>query len=362
MHFISGIQSGGVEQMLINYTKCMNEKFDINQIIVYQHDPNKVCLNKFVDAKDKCLRISDKRKHPVKNIIDTFRIIKKEKPDIIHAHMNLLNFIPLLCGLLCGVKVRISHSHIANKNINSTVEEKVFKYLNILFSNLFLSCGYNAGKYMYGDRNFTIVHNSIDIDRFIYSENKRNQTRKKLGLKDDETLVTNVGRLTAQKNQIFLIKVMRRVVHENNKVKLFIFGNGELKDQILSLIKESNLQNNIFIHEPVNNIEEYYDASDIFVLPSLYEGFPVSLVEAQVSGLTSIVSNSIDRTSKINDSVEFLSNDDEDEWANEIIHATGQGRKVKINKFKGFNINNSYKDLYEIYTKALTNINKSERG
>ena len=346
--------------MLINYTKSMNEQFDISQIVVYQHDPNEFCLNKFIDAEDKCVRISNKRKHPIKNIIDTFRVIKSEKPDVIHAHMSLLNFIPLLCGFLCNVKVRISHSHIANKNINSTAAEKVFKFLNILFSNYLLACGYNAGKYMYGDRDFTIIYNSIDINRFIYNENKRKKIREKIDLKDDETLLINVGRLTDQKNQLFLLKVMKKVICFNDKIKLIIFGNGELKEQISSGIKRNNLQNNVFLHEPVNNIEEYYDAADIFTLPSLYEGFPVSLIEAQVSGLKSIVSNTIDKTSKINDSVEFLSYNAEDEWVNEILSATNQNRKVKINKFKNFNINNSYEDLYTLYTRAL-NENKTER-
>lgn len=361
MHFVSGIQSGGVEQMLINYTKCMNEQFDISQIVVYQHNPNEVCLNKFIEAKDKCVRISDKRKHPIKNIIDTFRIIKSEKPDVIHAHMNLLNFIPLLCGFLCNVKVRISHSHIANKNINSTSAEKVFKFLNILFSNSLLACGYNAGKYMYGNKDFTIIYNSIDINRFIYNENKRKKIREKIDLKDDETLLVNVGRLTDQKNQFFLLKVMKKVIYFNDKIKLIIFGNGELKEKLINGIKNNDLQNNVFIHEPVNNIDEYYDASDIFTLPSLYEGFPVSLIEAQVSGLNSIVSKSIDKTSRINNSVEFINNNDEDEWVNEILSLKNRNRNVRIEKFKKFDINNSYKDLYALYTRAL-NENKTERG
>ena len=117
LQFVSGINSGGVEQFLINYSSILNEKSDVSQVIAYQHDPDEGCYKKLVDANNKCVRIHNKKKHPIKNIVDTFRLIKNEKPDIIHANMNLLNFIPLFCGFVCGVKVRISHSHIANRNI-----------------------------------------------------------------------------------------------------------------------------------------------------------------------------------------------------------------------------------------------------
>lgn len=356
MHFVSGIKSGGVEQMLINYTEPMNRKYHLEEIIVYQHEPNRVCLKKLLDAKNKCIRISDKNHNPIKNISDTFRIIKKEKPDIIHAHMNLLNFIPLFCGLVCGVKVRISHSHIANKNIKFSIAEKLFKKLNLLFSNELLSCGYKAGKYMYGNRRFEIVYNSIDIDKFIFNDSKRKVVRKKLGITDQDILIGNVGRLTEQKNQKFLIEIMRELVPSNNKFKLIIFGSGELKKELSDYINLSNLEDNIKIHNPVNNIEEYYDAMDVFLLPSLYEGFPVSLVEAQANGLSSLVSNTIDKTSAITDKVEFLSISSKKDWVDGIINLQKESRKININEFINFDIKYSYKSLANLYIKLASNV------
>lgn len=354
MHFVSGIKSGGVEQMLINYTNPMNRRYHLQEIIVYQHEPNKVCLKKLLDAKNKCVRISDKKHNPIKNISDTFRIIKREKPDIIHTHMNLLNFIPLFCGFVCGVKIRISHSHIAHKNIKFSIAEKLFKKLNLLFANELLSCGYKAGKYMYGNRKFKIVYNSIDIDNFIFNDIKREVVRNKLGITDQDVLIGNVGRLTEQKNQKFLIEIMRKLVPSNNKFKLIIFGSGELKKELSDYINLSNLEDNIKIHEPVNNIEEYYDAMDVFVLPSLYEGFPVSLIEAQVSGLSALVSNTIDTTSKINNNVQFLSIKDINVWINTLKNISNQNRKVNNAGFENFEIKNSYSILYNIYVDLLT--------
>lgn len=353
MHFISGVRSGGVEQMLINYTRLMNEKFNTNQIIVYQHKPNIVCLNKFIDAGDRCIRISDKRIHPIKNIVDTISIIKREKPDIIHAHMSLVNFLPLLCGLLCGIKIRISHSHIANKNIKSSFEEKVFKMLNILFANKLLACGYKAGKYMYGKRKFKVIHNSVNIDEFKFNDEKRKEIRSLLGVNENEILIGNVGRLTEQKNQLFLIEVMKKVTSFNHNFKLIILGSGSLKEQLDDKIHKNNLEDNIVVHDAVKNISDYYSAMDIFALPSLFEGFPVSLVEAQVSGLNSIVSSVIDKTAKLNDNVKFLDYGDSELWKQLILKKDFHSRNVDLRKFNEFNINHSYKKLYNIYKKEI---------
>jgi glycosyltransferase involved in cell wall biosynthesis len=354
MHFISGIQSGGVEQMLINYTSKINEQFNTNQVIVFQHDPNKVCYDKLVNAGNKCIRISNKRTHPLRNVADTIRVIKDEQPDIIHTHMNLLNFIPLFCALLCGVKVRICHSHIANRNIKSKVMENFFKFLNVFFATNLLACGSKAGKYMYGNKKFDIIYNSIDLDNFKFDSSKKDIVRKELGLSKHDQLLGNVGRLTEQKNQKFLLKVMKEIVKKRSDIKLIILGNGELNDDIKNEMKKQNLQNNVILHEPVNNINDYYDAMDIFLLPSLYEGFPVSLVEAQASGVCSIVSETIDCTAKINNNVYFLPNNDVNKWSDAILnHVNNNRTNVNMSDFNDFDISHSYKFLYDIYQKSL---------
>lgn len=342
--------------MLINYTDLMNEKFNTKNVIVYQHEADSVCLDKFLHVGDKCIRISSKRSHPIRNIIDSIKVIHKEKPDILHAHIGFLNFIPLICAFLCGIKVRISHSHVSNDNTNTNIEEKtikVFKIINILFSNKLLACGYSSGKCMYGNKKFKVVYNSVNIDKFIFDNRSRIKIRKELKLNDDDILIGNVGRFTDQKNQLFLLDVMKNLVHLNSKFKLIILGNGELKKTITNKVIEYQLEDNVLIHDPVGNIEEYYDAMDAFALPSLYEGFPVSLVEAQVSGLTSFVSDTIDPTSKINDDVFFLDNGDVNQWVQSILTKVEKKRKVNIDKFERFNISTSYIKLYDIYKKLI---------
>lgn len=355
MHFISGIQSGGVEQMLINYTSEINHNFDdIEQFIVYQHDPDAVCYRKIIRSGNKCFKISDKKKKPISNLIDTFQLIKKLKPDIVHAHMNLLNFIPLFFALILGVKVRICHSHIAHNNINSKILEIIFKKLNILFSNSLFACGQKAGEYMFGKRNFEVIYNSIEIEKFKFNYLARKKIRRELGLSDDEVLLGNIGRLTEQKNQIFLLRILQNLSSLKKKYKLIILGEGILKKTLLDYVDRLELNDYVIVHTPVGNINDFYAAMDVFVLPSLYEGFPVSIIEAQVSGLPCIVSDEIDNTTRENTNVYFESLLDEQYWINRLqsldIHAS---RYIELCKFNRYNVKISYYYLYKLYRNLL---------
>lgn len=335
-----------MEQFLINYTSLINQKYNVNQVIVYQHNADITCLKNLENSGNRCVRIHNKRTHPIKNLVDTFTIIKKEHPDVVHTHMSLLNFIPLFIAFLLGIKLRISHSHIASDNINSSILAKIFKILTILFSNKLLACGLNAGKYMYGNHKFSIIYNSINLNNFLFNQKRRQNIRTKLNINDNDILIGNVGRLTEQKNQIFLIDLMKELA--SNNCKLIILGNGELKNSLINEIYNNGLNETIILHDSVKNISDYYDAMDVFVLPSFYEGFPLSLVEAQVSGLKCVVSDFVDKTSKINDNVKFLPLKMK-LWKNYILKFKNSERIVNVSEFSEFDVNNTYKNLYKIY-------------
>lgn len=180
IHFVSGIGNDGVAQYLINYTRLMNQNYPIDETIVYQHQANPVKLKLEEDIGNKTVRIPFKSKHPLKNLIATYKIIHKEKPDIVEAHMNLVNFFPLFIAWLCRVPVRISHSHIAQdiNNINPHLAP-LFKKVCILFSNELVACGEAAGEYMYGDKKFHIIYNAIDLKKYSYNLTSREEIIKR---------------------------------------------------------------------------------------------------------------------------------------------------------------------------------------
>lgn len=232
MHFVSGIGNDGVTQFLTNYTSRLNKKNNVSEIIVYQHKPNVTKLKLEQSIGNKTYRVPFKAKHPIKNLFATYRLIKKEKPDIVEAHMNLVNFFPLSVAWFCRVPVRISHSHIAQDidNINPKLST-LFKKLCIIFSTNLVACGENAGKYMYGNRNFHIVYNAINLDKYKFDNQARNEIRNKYHISDHTLVLGKIGRIVKQKNDKFLIDIFSDYLKKNSDAVLFIIGNGTPEDE-----------------------------------------------------------------------------------------------------------------------------------
>lgn len=360
LHFVSGLQSGGVEQMLYNYTKILNKK-DYEQVIVYQHSPDMVNLEKLKSANNTCIEISSKSKHPIKNLLQTKKIITEFHPDIIHTHMNLVNFIPLMVAFFCGVKVRISHSHISRDNVKFRLFVPVFKLLNIIFSNTRFACGQDAGKYMYGNLSFTVVNNALDLSKFQFSQNIRNNLRRKWAIPENAYVIGHIGRFVNQKNHKKIIDIFEACYKKDRNTFLVLVGQGELYIEIKNMIKEKSFENNIIMTGSLDNVFDYYSLFDVFLLPSLYEGLPVVALEAQAAGLPSIFSNVIDKDVKLLPSTTFISlQSSTSVWVNSIFYQIKQPR-IDFNSIerlmsdKGYNIYEEYHKIDKLYRKLLMN-------
>jgi hypothetical protein len=191
MHFVSGLISGGVEQMLFNYCSHI-KKDEFEFIVVYQHSPVKLCIDKIESAGCKTVKITSRKENPLKNLYESYQLIKKYRPDIIHSHMNLMNFFPIIAGALCGIKVRISHSHIAEKNKDCCYKffACICKILISICANYYFACGYEAGTYLYGEKRMSggdvvIINNAISLDEFTTNLSDRALTRGNLGISDN---------------------------------------------------------------------------------------------------------------------------------------------------------------------------------
>ncbi len=355
IHFISGIKSGGVEQFLYNYTSKLNSEFSVEQYIVYQHSPNDKSLLKLQKAGNTCIKIKNKARHPFGNMKDTYHLIKKIKPDIVHAHMNLVNFVPLIIAFFLKVPVRISHSHIATDNIDQKLFIKIFKKLNVLFANALFSCGNEAGKYMYGDKKFKVIRNAIDIQQFKYDEKQRKQFRLKYNINSTTKVFGNIGRFTKQKNQFYLLDIFNEYQKENPDSLLYIIGTGKLKKDLDDKITKLNLNKKVWLIKPMESTAPFYSMIDVFLLPSLYEGLPVTTIEAQVSRLPLLISDTIDQDIVLLEGTKQLPLNNDKAWVNSM-------NTISVNKSRGFvsntsirkyDINLCYKNLYKEYCKLI---------
>ena len=197
------------------------------------------------------------------------------------------------------------------------------------------------------------MKNAINTKEFKFSEEERRYLRKQLGLQED-FVIGHVGRLTYQKNQEFLLKTFTKISKKYPFSKLLIVGNGPDKDKLQSLVKKGGIEKTVIMMEYREDINRIMNAMDLFVLPSLFEGFPIVLVEAQASGLKCLVSDRVSPEAAITDGIEFLALE-EDRWVREIEKVILQGTTINRDQMAlavssaGYDIEKQIKEIEFLY-------------
>lgn len=223
----------------------------------------------------------------------------------IHGHHAFDILLIVIASKLAGVKKIYVHSH------NTFAPHPK---LNKIFANILghskvvkLACGIAAGNWLFGDKaDYTVINNGINIEKFKYSEQLRSEIREEFGICEDQILLLHVGRFEEQKNHKFLVDVYEEFYKRNNNSVLIMVGEGFLQDEIREKFNELSCKNNVIFTGVRNDVSALMSAADVFIMPSLFEGFPVTVVEAQVSGLGCVLSDVITREVEVNDNVKFV--------------------------------------------------------
>jgi len=266
--------------------------------------------------------------------------MKTEKYDIVHCHMTLTNFIPLIVAKLCKVPVRISHSHLAGEDngLKNKIVHGVYKKLGKMNATHYFACGQEAGKYLFGASDFKVLHNAIDLAKYKFNPKVRAEKRKKLGIKE-EFVIGHIGRFTRQKNHTFLLEIFKKVLSEAPSAKLVLAGDGELYNEVKEHISRLNMEKNVIMLGNVDKVEHILQTFDMFVLPSLFEGLPLVLLEAQASGTACIASDNVAGEAKVNENVKFLSRTlSAGEWCKEILSTDIRKDNINLELFQKKNL------------------------
>ena len=249
------------------------------------------------------------------------RILKANHYDVIHIHGFTLHSLAVcaFCAKIHGISKIIVHSHSSSgpMSLKHAVARMPLKLSLSFCATDFFACSETAGKWMFSKRSakkLIIQKNGINLNDFKIDYSKRSEYRQKLGYKECDKVIGHVGRFNDRKNQIFTIKIFDEIIKNDKRFKLLLIGDGELKELIESKVAEANLSDYVVFTGNVSNTHDYMQAMDLFVLPSLYEGLPLTGVEAQASGLPCIFSSSITKETKITDNVEFIPLDNMNKW------------------------------------------------
>ncbi|MDA3075955.1 glycosyltransferase [Campylobacter sp. JMF_04 NA10] len=354
-------KGSGVASFLMNYYRNIDKsKFEF----VFVSDLNKKNENykEEIENLGGKFYIIKKYTHIFAYMKSIYKIIQKEKPDIIHSHEFIVSLIPLLIAKFCGIKIRIAHSH--SSYIKSKIKILIVKFARLFFNFIatdLWACSQNAGEFLFGkNKNITIINNSIEYNKFKFDIEKRNLYRKKFNV-ENKIVFGIVAGFQEIKNYDFCLEVFEEFYKKNSNAFLIICGDGILRNKIENIIRDKKIEKSVILLGNTPNINEILNCFDVFLLTSHYEGLPVVLVEAQANGLKCFApSQAVPKICSINDKLILLNNYDKNTWENEIYKNLEYKRddmSIEIFEKYGYEIKKETKKLENKYLE-LFNLRK----
>lgn len=353
---IIGKGNGGLSMYMVNlFKKLDKEKFDCTFISIAKEPYFEKDIK---DAGGRILFVTPRNQNPEKHRNDIRRIMEEDF-DVCHIHLSTAsNICPILEAKRAKIPVVIAHSH------SSKVEGALYpKLLHIInreklkkLDIMKFACSEAAGKFAYKNADFSVMNNGIDTKRFDYNKTSRQKIREELKL-GDNFVIGQVGRLVPVKNHAYTIELFTEILKKNSDSRLIIVGDGPLEENIKSKAEEFGVLDKIIFTGNVRNPEEYFSAMDCLIIPSLFEGFPLTVVEGVCSGLRCFVSDKVPAEVKISDLVRFISLDaDKGSVADMILDSVDAERvsqKEMLIKI-GFDADKCVRDMEDIYLRSVT--------
>ena len=358
LHVLGGLDHGGAEAFIINALRFIDRsKYDFG-IATFMTPKNGEKFDLEDELKEmgvKLYHVVDNRfKNPLKFESDIAKIVKDNRYDTVHSHIDFMSALVLTGAKKGGAKKRIAHSHsVSNMKLSSRRARLVSGFLRRKLNRVAtdrIACGEDAGKFLYGPKQkFEVIHNGVDLERFRFNANTRHKMRVKCGFDDNDMILLNIGRLEAVKNHSHLIDIFGDYSRKNKNSHLIIIGSGSEEEMLKEKIASERLEDSITLIPAQNKVELYYMMADVFVMPSLFEGIPNVGVEAQACGMECLFSDKVPREIKILDSTEFIPLNGD--WLSSIKRAENRNMAVKQPGMKAFDIKETVKLLEAVYDK-----------
>lgn len=316
--------------------------------------------DEYKEAGAKIYSLSDFRRHPIRYRRELIEILRNNNYDIAHIHMlSSANIIPVQVTKKLKVPKIVVHSHSTSA---SSMPRKILACINrpqLKDERLVkLTCSEEAGRWLFGKKNeYTIIKNAVDQDTFRYNLKYRQEIRKKYNIKDNDFVIGHVGRFSKEKNQAFLIKLMSLLPAEYNNIKLLLVGDGKIREQL-----EAGADKRVIFAGNTLEVNKFYSAFDLFVVPSHFEGASIAALEAQASGLDCIFSDKVPGLVSLNERNRFISLENPNAWNLEIMRHYEEKNDCKSDRSKSgradSSVENESQKLAKIYDEPIENHEK----
>lgn len=365
IQFIPSLNDGGAETLVKDYC-IIGKKYGLNmKILTYMIFPDTANTNIIKNNGVEVIHIYSKWNIFTRCFHKVFgsfyiplkikRILKEEKPDILHVHMNLLSYIAPLSDFFNQHRIKLLYTC-------HSLPERYFKGDN---KREFIACNRLIAKNklqlialheemrqelnnMFIIDNTIIIKNGVNFERFLNFRVTKAEKRKELKIPEDAYVIGHIGRFDALKNHTFLIGVFDELQKKNDRARLLLIGSGSLENEIRTQISQLGLGKKVTIISNRTDIPELLSAMDVFVFPSMFEGLSVTLVEAQVAGLYCVVSDNINNETYCSSRIVELSLESPiEEWVNAILQPCGN--ILNWRNIEEFDLNREISKLSEIY-------------
>lgn len=314
LHIISSFGRGGAPALIVSYMShlCdLDVKFDF--LLRSNNNAYSDVISKYGGF---VYKVASFPGHLISNIRQTNDFLKSHPEyNVIHIHCNaLIYIIPALLAKRLN-RVVIFHSH---NTMSENFVGKVIHYLNRIwvkkYSDYRFACSDLAGKWCFG-KDYSIVKNAVDAEKFYHDSDAKIRIRRELGL-DDQPVFLHVGRMEKQKNHVFLLQIFKEIKKKRQNAVLLLMGTGSLEGELRALVKTLCLEKSVIFLGVKEHVNDYLSASDVMLFPSLWEGLPVSLVEAQYASLKVLCSDVISKEIMVSPYIRSLNlSDSAQEWA-----------------------------------------------
>lgn len=355
------MKRAGAETMIMQYLRQLvkDDRFEFS-ILVHGYDKGDYD-DEIATFGVPIYHVPVRGKHPLTYTHEVKKVLKTHPVDIIHCNMDSACGDFLAIAKECGIQHRIAHSHTtkfqAQKGIKKLIGKCSKRKIHKVATRR-LACSQKAGQWLFEGDSFEIINNAIDLSVYLPCEEIRQKKRKELGISDDTFVIGHVGRLCYEKNHRFLLQAFMQLKARRPNSKLLLVGSGNLTDEIKEYAIELGISSDVMFLGLRSDIPELMQAMDCFALPSLFEGLPVSGIEAQAAGLPCFFADTITPEICMTNYAKRLPLDDIGEWVNalnQIPHKKNPTEAQEALRKYGYDIKVEADQLAEFYVDAYFN-------
>ncbi len=341
----------GITSVIYNYTLNMDKTDIVMEFITHGDIPDSV-LKDFSQIGPMHI-LSHRKASLLQYAKDLTKLLKKQKYDAVHIHGNSgTMLIESLIAKYCQVKKIIVHVH--NTSCNYPALNKVLVPIMKCLATDYAACSPDAGKWLYGKTPFTVFNNAIDPVLYRFDSQICKEVRDEFSI-GDATLIGHIGHFSTQKNHTFLIDIFEKFHSQNKNSKLLLIGDGPFLSDIQNKVSALGLQESVIFAGKRTACHRLYQAMDLFVLPSLWEGLPLVIMEAQAAGLPILASTAVPTEAKIRNCMYRMElTEGVDAWANQMqeilqTHKAHEDNPETDIARAGFDIRQEAKKLRHLY-------------